>query len=158
MKTEDFIKEIEKKLSSINISPKSENVGNVLRISDGIIHASGLSLAGFGEEVEFEDGTRGLVFNLDEDYVSIILLSTSTNIVEGTKVKSTGKILGVEVSDALIGRTVDPLLSALDGKQLKIKGKVYPLEKIAPGVIMRQPVNTPIKTGIKDKKKVPKLT
>jgi len=149
MKTEDFIKEIEKKLSSINISPKSENVGNVLRISDGIIHASGLSLAGFGEEVEFEDGTRGLVFNLDEDYVSIILLSTSTNIVEGTKVKSTGKILGVEVSDALIGRTVDPLLSALDGKQLKIKGKVYPLEKIAPGVIMRQPVDTPIKTGNK---------
>jgi F-type H+-transporting ATPase subunit alpha len=120
-----------------------------LSIGDGIVNASGLSMAGFGEEVEFEDKTRGLVFNLDEEHVSIILLSESTKIVEGSKVKSTGKILGVNVSENLIGRIIDPLQQPLDGKALKITGKLYPLEKIAPSVIERQPVDTPLKTGIK---------
>ena len=149
MKTQDFIAEIEKKLSSVSATPKSINTGTVLSLGDGIIKASGLSQAGFGEEVEFDDKTRGLVFNLDEDEASIILLSDTNNIVEGMKVKTTGKILGVTVSENLIGRVINPLQEPLDERALKETGKFYPFEKIAPGVIERQPVDTPLKTGIK---------
>jgi len=147
---ENFIKQIEQKIKTVDVVPKAENVGVVLSIGDGIVSASGLSNAGFGEEVEFEDKTRGLVFNLDEDHASIILLSDSQNIVEGGKVRTTGNILGVNVLEDLLGRVIDPLEAPLDGKSLNTsKGKFYPLEKIAPGVIERQPVDTPLKTGIK---------
>lgn len=149
MNTQEFIKEIEKKLSKIESSPKQINQGVVISIGDGIIHASGLSGVGFGEEVEFEDKTQGLVFNLDEAKVSIILLSDTTSITEGTIVKTTGKILGLNISDALIGRVINSLQAPLDGKALKPTGKFYPFEKIAPGVIERKPVDTPLKTGIK---------
>ncbi|HVT00876.1 MAG TPA: F0F1 ATP synthase subunit alpha [Patescibacteria group bacterium] len=149
MDTLDFVNEIENKLKKLDVTPKKENIGQVLSVGDGIVVVSGLSEAGFGEEVEFEDGTRGLVFNLDEDHVSIILLSNTNKIVEKMKVKTTGRILGINVSESLIGRVIDPLQNPLDGKVLKDKGKFYPFEKIAPGVIARQPVDTPLKTGIK---------
>lgn len=146
---QSFLKEIEAKLESADILPKPSNEGQVLSTGDGIVDASGLSQAGFGEEVEFSDKTKGLVFNLGEDRTSIILLSESLSIVEGTRVKTTGRILGVNVSDALIGRIINPLQEPLDEKPLKQSGSFYPLEKIAPGVIERQPVDTPLKTGIK---------
>ncbi len=146
----DFIKQIESKLKNVDVVPKPSNEGRVLSIGDGIVRASGLSNAGFGEEVEFDDKTRGLVFNLDEDETSIILLSESQEIIEGSRVKTTGKLLGVTVSDSLLGRVIDPLQAPLDAKNLVTsRGKFYPLEKIAPGVILRQPVDTPLKTGIK---------
>ncbi len=144
-----FIEQIERKLESLDVVPKATNEGRVLSVGDGIITASGLSQAGFGEEVDFANGARGLVFNLNEESVSIILLSESQNVVEGMRVTTTGKILGVNVSDSLIGRVINPLQVPLDGKPLKQTGKFYPLEKIAPGVIERQPVDTPLKTGIK---------
>jgi len=150
MKPEDFLKEIESRLNTIDVSPKVANQGVVEYVGDEIVRATGLTQVGYGEEVEFEEGTRGLVFNLDEDYTSIVLLSKGSEIVEGMKVKTTGKILGIEVSNDLIGRIIDPLGAPVDGRELKIKnGTVYPLEKIAPGVIERQPVDTPLKTGIK---------
>src|SRR3989338_6697116 len=93
--------------------------------------------------------TRGLVFNLDEDRVSIILLKDSDSLYEGMKVKTTGKNLGINVSDKLLGRVINSLGDPLYGKPLKKEGQFYPLEKIAPGVIERQPVDTPLKTGIK---------
>lgn len=148
--TEEFISEIEKKISGMENNPKTQNIGTVLFVGDGIVRASGLTHAGFGEEVEFEDKTRGLVLNLNEDEVSIILLSPSLTIQEGDTVKTTGKILSIEVSDDIIGRVVDPLGVALDGKPLKLKNpKTYPLERIAAGVVERVPVDTPLKTGIK---------
>lgn len=148
--TEEFISQIEKKLTLVSADKTVENVGEVLFVGDGIVRANGLSRAGFGEEVEFEDKSRGLVLNLNEDEVSIILLSNNFQIKEGEKVKTTGKVLGITVSEDLIGRVVDPLGSPLDGKSLKVtKGKEYLLEKIAAGVVERQPVDTPIKTGIK---------
>lgn len=147
--SEDFIREIEKKLSTFEISPKAQNEGLVESVGDGIAKTSGLSKAGFGEEVEFENGALGLVFNLDEEQASIILLSKTNDVVEGMKVKTTGRILGVNVSDNLLGRVINSLQQALDGKPLKNEGKFYPLEKIAPGVVERQPVDTPLKTGIK---------
>lgn len=149
MKQEELIKEIEKKLATVHLSPKTENVGVVESVADGIIQATGLSKVGFGEEVEFENGSLGLAFTLNEDTTSIILLSDTLDIKEGNAVRTTGRILGVIGTDELIGRVVDPLLEPLDGKKFSPKGKLYPLEKIAPGVVERQPVDTPIKTGIK---------
>lgn len=146
---QDFIKDLEGRIKTLDVIPGARNEGEVLSIGDGIVQASGLSQAGFGEEVEFEDKTLGLVFNLDEDHTSIILLSDSEKIVEGSKVRTTGRILGVNAGDQLIGRVIDPLVAPLDAKALSAKGKFYPLEKIAPGVIERQPVDTPLKTGIK---------
>ena len=142
MKPEDFIKELEKKLDSVEVSESVMNVGTVTSVGDGVVRATGLSRAGYGEEVAFEDGTRGLVLNLDEDSTSIVLFSRSSKIQEGSQVNTTGKILSIEVSEDLIGRVIDPLGASLDGKPLKItKGKVYPLEKIAAGVVERQPVD-----------------
>ena len=149
MKQEELLKQIEKRLSTVHLNPKTENVGTVQTVGDGIIQASGLSRVGFGEEVEFKNGSRGLSFNLNEDVTSIILLSEDNDIREGDSIKTTGRILGVTGSDDLIGRVIDPLQNPLDGKRLSLKGPLYPLEKIAPGVIDRQPVDTPLKTGIK---------
>ncbi len=148
--TEDFISEIEKKLSSLQVGAGVENIGTVTFVGDGIVRATGLTKAGFGEEVEFEDKTRGLVLNLDEDEVSIILFTTENKVQEGQKVKTTGKILSINVSDELMGRVIDPLGNALDGKALKIvRGKEYYLERIAAGIVEREPVDTPLKTGVK---------
>lgn len=150
MNPQEFLNEIKKKLDSTEISAGVENIGTVEYVGDGIVRASGLSRAGYGEEVEFEDGSRGLILNLDEDSVSIVLFTRSNAIVEGTTVKTTGKILSIKVSGDLLGRVIDPLGEPLDGKPLKItNGQRYKLEKIAAGVVDRQPVNTPLKTGIK---------
>jgi F-type H+-transporting ATPase subunit alpha len=101
------------------------------------------------ELVIFANGAQGVVLNLDEDYCSIILLDKSTTIQEGDSVKTSGILLSIEVSESLIGRVVGTLGDPLDGKP-KIKGgKHMPLERIAAGVIQREPVNTPVKTGIK---------
>lgn len=148
--SQDFINEIERKLKGIEESSKAENVGEITFVGDGIIRATGLSKVGFGEEVEFENKSKGLALSLDEDEVAIILFSGSVGIIEGQKVKTTGKVLGIEVSEDLMGRVVDPLGKPQDAKPLKInKGKQYLLERIAPGVIERQSVDTPLKTGIK---------
>lgn len=149
MKAEELIKQIEDRLTTIKSDPKVENIGTVETIGDGIVQVSGLSKVGFGEIVEFEGKSTGLAFNLDEDFASIILLSDDYTIKEGDKVKATGKILSVVGTDDLIGRVIDPLQNPLDGKKLNLKGKDYPLEKIAPGIVEREPVDTPIKTGIK---------
>lgn len=146
----DFIFEIEKKLETVREDKSVENVGSVIFVGDGIVKASGLSMAGFGEEVEFVDKSRGLILNLDEDSTSIILFSGINNIKEGDAVKTTGKILSINVSQDLIGRVIDPLGNPLDAKPLKIiNGKTYNLERIAAGVVERKPVDTPLKTGIK---------
>ena len=149
MKNDELIKQIEKRLSTVHFDPKMENVGTVSSVGDGIVQATGLSKVGFGEEVEFENGARGLSFNLNEDHTSIIILSEGENIKEGDKIKTTGRILGINGNEEMIGRVMDPLQNPLDEKKLSTKGPLYPLEKIAPGVVDRQPVDTPLKTGIK---------
>lgn len=148
MRPEEFIAQIEENLFSTELKPEVINQGTIESVADGIIRATGLSGAGFGEEVSLEDGTRGLVLNLDEDFVSIILLSESQGVQRGMKVRTTGRVLGVNVSDQLIGRVIDPLENPLDGKDLKPGGTLYPLEKIAPGIIQRRSVDRPLKTGI----------
>ena len=146
---QDFLKDLESRIDKMDVIPRQTNEGRILSIGDGIVSANGLGSAGFGEEVEFEDKTRGLIFNLDEDQASIVLLRDSDSLSEDMRVKTTGKTLGINVSEQLLGRVITALGEPLDGKPLKGGGKFYPLEKIAPGVIKRQPVDTPLKTGIK---------
>ena len=144
-----IISELEEKLMTFGGNSKTANVGSVIKNTDGVIVASGLSKAVMGEKVIFKDGTTGVILNLDEDNTSIILLGDSSNIKEGDTLKTSGQMLGIEVSEELLGRIIDPLGNALDDKPKIKKGKNMPLEKIAAGVVMREPVNTPLKTGIK---------
>lgn len=144
-----IIENLEKRLSAFTADTKVQNVGTVERNTDGVITASGLTQAFMGEMIDFEDGSRGFVLNLDEDNASIILLGGGTQIREGAKAKTTGKQLTVHASDELLGRVINPIGVPLDGKAAAKKGKDMPLERIAAGVVERQPVDTPMKTGIK---------
>ncbi len=147
--SQDIIKQLEKKLSNTSFDTKTEHVGTVEANNDGVITASGLSKVTMGEMVEFDKGDRGFVLNLGEDSVSIILLSTKSDIKEGDTVKALGEILSIEVDENLLGRVINPIGAPLDGKPAIKKGKRMPLERIAAGVVERSPVDTPLKTGIK---------
>jgi F-type H+/Na+-transporting ATPase subunit alpha len=125
------------------------DVGVVIEAGDGIARAHGLSNCLAGELVEFENGAMGLALNLEEDTVGIMVLGDYTTLGEGDEVRSTGRIVEVPVGDALIGRVVDPLGNPLDGKGPIKSEKTRPVERIAPGVVVRQSVNTPVQTGIK---------
>lgn len=149
MNSDDIIKQLENKLSTFQTSAKTQNVGVVEQVGDNVVVASGLSKAQMGEEVEFKDGTLGLILNLDEDSVSIVLLGKSDSITEGDEVHTTGNLLTIKASEDLLGRVVNPIGIPLDGKAAIKKGADMPLERIAAGVIDRQPVDKPLKTGIK---------
>lgn len=128
-----------------------EEVGSILQIGDGIARVYGLTNAESGELVEFEKtGLMGIVLNLEEDNVGVVLLGEIEDLNEGDKVKRTGRIASIKVGESLLGRVVDTLGNPVDGKG-EISGKLYemPLERKAPGVIYRQPVNEPLQTGIK---------
>jgi len=127
-----------------------DEVGTVLEVGDGIARAYGLSNAQYGELVEFDGGMRGIVLNLEEDNVGIVLLGPSQEISEGDTVKRTRLIASINVGEGIVGRVVDTLGKPIDGKG-PITGELYemPLERKAPGVIYRQPVNEPLQTGVK---------
>ncbi len=141
---------LRQQLSGFSSDAKLEEVGTVLQVGDGIARAYGMENAQSGELVEFETGLRGIVLNLEEDNVGIVLLGPAEGIKEGSTVKRTGVIASVDVGEGMLGRVVDTLGSPIDGKG-PIDGKKYnmPLERKAPGVIYRQPVNEPLQTGIK---------
>lgn len=145
----EIIKKLETRLGDFSQNSKKEHIGIVEKNSDGVILASGLSNVTMGEMVEFENSSRGVVFNLTPDAVSVILLNSKGDIKEGDKLKRTEELLSIQVSEELLGRVVDPIGNPLDGKPVIKKGKRMPLEKIAAGVTARQPVDTPLKTGIK---------
>ncbi len=108
MKAEDLVRQIEERLGSLSVRPEVANMGRVIGVADGIVRADGLSRAGYGELVEFEDGRRGLIMNLDEDFASILVLSEDTSVPEGMEIRSTGTPLSLKVSDDLLGRVIDP--------------------------------------------------
>lgn len=147
--SQHIFEELEKKLSSFSLDSKTQNVGVVEKNTDGVIIASGLSKAFMGEIMVFEDGSLGVVLSLLQDLVSIILFNQGENIKEGNTVKTTGKLLTINASGELLGRVINPLGEPLDGKPKIAKGKEMPLERIAAGVVEREKVNTPLKTGIK---------
>jgi len=137
-------------LRSIDTSLKFEEVGTVLQVSDGVARIYGLSKAESGELLEFPNGIMGVVMNLEEDNVGAVLMGPTDQIKEGMTVKRTGRIASIKVSESMLGRVVDPLGNPLDGLG-NIEGETVemPLERKAPGVIYRQPVNEPLQSGIK---------
>ena len=141
---------LKKQLKDFDSTSSLNEIGSVLTVGDGIARAYGLSNAQYGELVEFSNGTQGIVLNLEEDNVGIVLLGSSTDIKEGDTVKRTSRIASVRVGEGIVGRVVDTLGNPIDGKG-ELKGDLYemPLERKAPGVIFRQPVNEPLQTGIK---------
>ena len=150
----DFIiEQIKSRIADYKEDAKMRTIGKVISVSDGIARISGLSDVSMSEMVEFKSGedktSYGVVLNMEEDSVGVVIFGEYTDIKEGNEVMATGRVLEVPVGQSMIGRVVDPLGEALDGKGKIEKKKFYPIEKIAPGVIARQSVNQPLQTGIK---------
>lgn len=141
---------IRQQLAGFKSEAELEEVGTVLQVGDGIARVYGLTKVQSGELVEFENGLQGIVLNLEEDNVGVVLLGPSDNIKEGDTIKRTKKIASIKVGEGLLGRVVNTLGEPIDGKG-PILGTTYemPLERKAPGVIYRQPVTEPLQTGIK---------
>lgn len=141
---------LKQQLAGFNAGTALEEVGTVLQVGDGIARVYGLNKALAGELVEFENGVQAVVLNLEEDNVGLVLMGASEGIKEGDTVRRTGRIASINVGEGMLGRVVNPLGQPIDGKG-PISGKLYemPLERKAPGVIFRQPVNEPLQTGIK---------
>jgi F-type H+-transporting ATPase subunit alpha len=141
---------LKKQLSDFQSGATLEEVGTVLSVGDGIARVYGLSNVQYGELVEFDNGMEGMVLNLEEDNVGVILFGSSTGIKEGSSVKRTKRIASLKAGEEMVGRVVNTLGQPIDGKG-PIGGTLYemPLERKAPGVIFRQPVTEPLQTGIK---------
>jgi len=141
---------LREQLSNFKTEAELEEVGSVLQVGDGVARIYGLSQAQAGELLQFENGLKALVLNLEEDNVGCVLLGDSKGIKEGDTVKRTGHIASVQAGEGLLGRVVDTLGNAIDGKGA-IEGELFemPLERKAPGVIFRKPVSEPLQTGIK---------
>ncbi len=145
----DFIADIEKQIKGLQLKATKENIGTVTEVGDGIARIEGLSGAQESELLDFGQGIFGLALNLEKYNVGAVIFGDFTKIKEGTIVKTTGQVLQVPVGEGFIGRVVDALGRPLDGKGAIKSTKKYPVEKIAPGVITRQSVTTPLQTGIK---------
>lgn len=141
---------LKQQLSGFDATASLDEVGTVLTVGDGIARVYGLSNAQYGELVSFESGLEGIVLNLEEDNVGVVLLGPSTQIKEGDTVKRTQRIASLKVGEGIVGRVVNTLGEPIDGKGA-LTGELYemPLERKAPGVIYRQPVTEPMQTGIK---------
>ncbi len=141
---------IRQQLAGFKSEAELEEVGTVLQVGDGIARVYGLTKVQSGELVEFETGLQGIVLNLEEDNVGVVLLGPSDTIKEGDTIKRTKKIASIKVGEGMLGRVVNTLGEPIDGKG-PILGQTYemPIERKAPGVIYRQPVTEPLQTGIK---------
>ncbi len=141
---------LKQQLTGFEATASLDEVGTVLTVGDGIARVYGLANAQYGELVAFENGMEGIVLNLEEDNVGVVLLGPSRGIAEGATVKRTQRIASIEVGEGVVGRVVNTLGLPIDGKG-PIEGTTYkmPLERKAPGVIYREPVTEPLQTGIK---------
>jgi F-type H+-transporting ATPase subunit alpha len=141
---------LKEQLSGFKTETELEEVGTVLQVGDGIARVYGLTKARAGELVEFETGVQAIVLNLEEDNVGVVLMGPADDIKEGATVRRTGRIASIQVSEEMLGRVINPLGDPIDGRG-PIGGTKFemPLERKAPGVIFRQPVNEPLQTGIK---------
>jgi F-type H+/Na+-transporting ATPase subunit alpha len=141
---------LREQLSGFRSEAELQEVGTVLQIGDGIARIYGLKGVQYGELIEFDGGLQGIALNLEEDNVGAVLLGRSTQVKEGDTVKRLGRIASVQVGEGLVGRVIDTLGNPIDGKG-PIEGELFemPIERKAPGVIFRQPVNEPLQTGVK---------
>ncbi len=141
---------LKKQLQGISTETEFKEVGTVIEVGDGIARIYGLQGVKYNEMIEFQNGVEGIALNLEEDNVGAVLLGPSAGIKEGDTVKRLDKIASIDVSEGMLGRVIDTLGIPIDGKGA-ITGEIFnlPLERKAPGVIFRQPVNEPLQTGIK---------
>ncbi len=137
-------------LAGVNTAADLEEVGTVIYVGDGIARIYGMSQVQSGELIEFDNNLMGIVLNLEEDNVGAVLLGSSNQVKEGDTVKRTGRIASIQTGEGMLGRVVDTLGNPIDGKG-PIEGETFemPIERKAPGVIYRQPVDEPLQTGIK---------
>lgn len=141
---------LRQQLSNFKTESELEEVGTVLQVGDGIARIYGLTQVRSGELIQFEDGLRAIVLNIEEDNIGAVLMGSSAKVKEGDTVRRTGKIASINVGEGMVGRVINTLGEPIDGKG-PITGKLYemPLERKAPGVIYREPVKEPLQTGIK---------
>ena len=145
-----YIKEIEKKLSTTQRkSIKTEEVGTVVEVKDGVIQLQGLDNVGYGELIQFQSGVRAMVIDLTDEGVQAIVLGEYLDIKAHDLARATGITLSIPVSKEVLGRVVNPLGEPVDGGQKIAEDKLYPIEKKAPGVVERKSVSVPLQTGIK---------
>jgi F-type H+-transporting ATPase subunit alpha len=149
MSNNHIVENLKKEIENFSLKAKAEKVGHVVEVFDGIAKVSGLSDVKSSEMVTFSGGEVGVVLNLEEDTVGIIILGEFAKIKEGDTVTGTGRILEIPVGEAQIGRVLNALGHAIDGKGEVKSTETYPIEKVAPGVVTRQGVDQPVSTGIK---------
>lgn len=143
-----IVEQIEKQIESLHTGTTKKNVGYIRTVADGVAVCDGLSEVRYNEMVEFPGGVIGIALNLTEDDVGCIVLGDVSHLKEGDEVKTTGRLLSVPVGKALLGRVVDALGNPIDGKGPIDTSETHPVEKIAPGIIVRQSVSQPLLTGI----------
>lgn len=150
VKPDEISSILRQELTSFDSGVSLEEVGTVLQVGDGIARIYGLTKARSGELIEFGNGLEGIVLNLEEDNVGAVLMGPTEKVKEGDTVRRTGRIASIKVGESMLGRVVDPLGQPIDGKG-ELTGELLemPIERKAPGVIYRQPVNEPLQTGIK---------
>ena len=141
--------DLAKKINQFQSEYSIKNVGQVVEVGDGIARVNGLTDVRSQELVEFENGIKGIAFNLEQDYVGVIIMGDYSKITEHMQVQTTGRIASIPVGEALIGRVVNTLGEPIDGKGPIKTNEFRPLERVAPGVIERRDVNAPVQTGIK---------
>src|SRR5580692_7286845 len=149
IKADEITKILRAQIANYDQSVAVDEVGTVISVGDGIARIYGLEKVMAGEMLEFPHDVFGIALNLEEDQVGAVLLGEYTAIQEGDTVKRTGKIMSAPVGEALVGRVVSPLGAPLDGKGPIASDQRIAIERIAPGVIDRQPVREPLQTGIK---------
>ena len=149
MSVEKIIKELEQKIAETSTAVSVEEVGTVVSVSDGIARVSGILSCASMEELTFASGAKGLALNLESDMVGVVIVSGADMVREGEEVTRTKRVLSIPVGEELLGRVVDPLMNPVDGKPLTSLKERELVEKIAPGVMDREPVNVPMQTGIK---------
>ncbi|HEV3233080.1 MAG TPA: F0F1 ATP synthase subunit alpha [Candidatus Dormibacteraeota bacterium] len=149
IKSQEITELLKRKIQKFDVPIFSEDVGVVTDIGDGIAHVYGLAGVRAGEIVEFKNGVKGLALNLERDSVGIIIMGPYDEIEEGDEVRTTGKIAEVPVGEGLVGRVVNALGEPIDGKGPISSSDNMPVELVAPGVITRKPVDTPVQTGLK---------
>jgi F-type H+-transporting ATPase subunit alpha len=144
----NLLREIEAQIAGAKTAAAKQNVGVIRELGDGVAKLDGLTDAMLNEMIDLGNGITGLVLNLEETEVGVIILGDYTRLKEGGEARTTGKLLQVPVGKALLGRVVNVLGEPVDGKGPIQSDTVYPVEKIAPGIIRRRSVSQPVQTGI----------